>query len=70
MGKAIGKQIKTIEDQGKKQRKEIQNQGKVKAIKKYIYNDKDRPLISKQKEIFSKLADERLEEITALTLLI
>ena len=30
------------------------------------YNDEDSPLISKQKEIFNKLADERLEEITEL----
>ena len=30
----------------------------------YVYNDEDSPLISKQKEIVNKLADERLKEIT------
>ena len=44
LGKAFQKQIKTI-----------QNQGQVKIIEKYIYNDEDSPLISKQKEIFNKL---------------
>ena len=58
--------IKTIEDQGEKQIKEIKDQGYVKTIKKYDYDDKDIPLISKQKEIFNKLADKRLKEITEL----
>ena len=49
MGKAFGKQIKTIEDQGEKQIKVIQGQGQVKAIKKYDYDDEDTPFISKQK---------------------
>ena len=35
-------------------------------IKKYAYDDEDRPLISNQKELFNKLADERLDEITKL----
>ena len=64
--KAFEKQIKTIEDQGEKQIKAIQNQGQVKTIKKYIYDDEDSPLISKLKEIFNKLVDERLDEITKL----
>ena len=65
LGKAFEKQIKTIEDQGEKQIKAVQ--GKIKTIKKYAYNNKeDSPLISKQKEIFNKLADERLEKITKL----
>ena len=66
LGKAFEKQIKTIEDQKEKQTKAIQNQREIKTIKKYAYNDKDSPLISKQKEIFNKLVDERLEEITKL----
>ena len=65
-GKAFKKQIKTIEDQGEKQIKAIQNQGQVKTIKKYTYDDEDSPLISKQKEIFNKLVDERIDEITKL----
>ena len=61
LGKAFEK--KKIEDQGEKQIKAIQNQGQVKTIKKYIYDDEDRPLISKQKEIFNELADKRLDGI-------
>ena len=66
LGKAFEKQIKTIEDQGEKQIKAIQDQGQVKTIKKYAYDAEDTPLISKQKEIFNELADERLEKITDL----
>ena len=66
MGKAFEKQIKTIEDQGEKQIKAIQNQRQIKTVKKYAYNDNDIPLISKQKEIFNQLVDERLDEITKL----
>ena len=50
----------------KKQIEAIQNQIQVQTIKKYTYNDKDSPLISKQKEIFNKLADERLKKVTEL----
>ena len=44
----------------------IKDQGYVKTIKKYDYDYEDSPLISKQKEIFDKLADERLNKITEL----
>ena len=66
LGKAFEKQIKTIEDQGEKQIKAIQDQGQVKTIKKYIYDNEDTPLISKQKEIFNELVDESFQEITDL----
>ena len=66
LGEAFGKQIKTIGDQGEKLIKAIQNQGKITTIKKYAYNDKDSPLTLKQTEIFNKLVNERLEEITQL----
>ena len=66
LGKAFEKQIKMIEDQEEKQIKAIQNQGHVKTIKKYNYDDEDSPLISKEKEIFNELADERLKKITEL----
>ena len=46
--------------------KAIQDQGQVKAIKKYDYDSKDTPFISKQKEIFNELVDERREKITDL----
>ena len=44
----------------------IQDQGQVKTIKKYDYDAKDTPFISKQKEIFNELVDGRLEKITDL----
>ena len=66
MEKAFEKQIKTIEDQGEKQIKAIQDQGQLKTIKKYDYDAEDTPFISKQKEIFNELVDERLEKITDL----
>ena len=60
MGKVFEKQI-TIEDQVEKQVKAIQDQGHLKAIKKYDYDDEDSPLILKQKEIFNELVEERLK---------
>ena len=63
LGKAFEKQIKTIEDQGEKQIKAIQDQGQLKTIRKYAEGT---PLISKQKEIFNKLADERGQKIIDL----
>ena len=70
MGKVFEKQAKIIEYQGEKQIKAIQNQEEIKTIKKYAYNDKDSPLMSKQKNIFNKLVDERYDEITKLLLMI
>ena len=66
LGKAFEKQIKTSEDEREKQIKAIPNQGQVKTIKKYIYDDKDSPSILKQKEIFNKLIDKKIKEITEL----
>ena len=59
LGKTFEKQIKPIEDQGEKQIKAMQDQKHVKTIKKCDYNDEDSLLISKQKEIFNKLADKK-----------
>ena len=42
--------------------KAIQDQGQVKTIKKYSYDDNDTTFISKQKEIFNELIDERFEK--------
>ena len=66
LGKAFEKQIKTIEDQREKQIITIQDQGQVKTIKKYDYEAEDTPFISRQKEIFNELVDERCEKITDL----
>ena len=63
LGKSFEKQIKTIEDQGEKQLKAIQDQEQVKTIKKYAYGAEDTPFISKQKEAFNELVDERREKI-------
>ena len=68
LGKAFDKQIKTIEDQGKKQvdaLNTLKSDNKI-TIKKYTYDPNDTPFISKQKKIFSKLVDEKLEKITDL----
>ena len=64
MGKAFEKQIKIIEDQEEKQIKAFQGQGK--TIKKFAYDVEDTPFISKQKEIFKELVDERREKIIDL----
>ena len=50
----------------RKANKSNQDQGQVKTINKYNYDNEDSPLISKQKEIFNELADEKLKEITEL----
>ena len=66
MGKAFEKQTKAIEDQGEKRIKAIQRE--LKTIKRYVepYDAEDTPFISKQKEIFNELVDERREKITDL----
>ena len=65
-GKAFEKQSKKIEDRGENPIKAIQNQGHVETIKKYVYDDRDSPLILKQKEIFNKAVDKKIKEITEL----
>ena len=64
--KAFEKQIKSIEDQGENPIKAIQDQGQLKTIKKYDYDYENTPIISKQKEIFNELVDERHKKITDL----
>ena len=66
MGKAFKKQIKTIENNGKKQVKAIQDQIYVKTIKKYAFDGKESSWISKQKEKFNELAYKKFSEITEL----
>ena len=61
LGKAFEKQIKTIEDQGKKQVKAIQD--------KQIINNvsyKDKLLLSKEREIFKDIYNKRLDKIEEL----
>ena len=66
MEKTFEKRIKTIEDPGDKQIRAIRNQGAIKTIKKYDYSDKESPLILKEKEIFNKFANEKINERTEL----
>ena len=68
LGKAFDKQIKTIEDQGKKQAdalNTLKSDNKI-TVKKYTYDPNDTLFIFKQKERFNKLVDERLEKIIDL----
>ena len=58
LGKPFEKQIKTIEDQGKKQ---------VQALKTKTVNDKSDSSPSISKEIYDKLLDERMDEILEMS---
>ena len=65
LGKAFEKQIKTIEDQGQKQIDALEN---LKDQNKQIINDDEvKPLFSKEREIFTKIYNKRLDEIKELT---
>ena len=65
LGKAFEKQIKTIEDEGKKLVKAIQNNKQLANIN----NDdgyKDKLLLSKEREIFKDIYNKRLDKIEEL----
>ena len=62
--KALEKQIKTIEDQGKKQVKAIQDNKQLVNINKDDY--KDKLLLSKEREIFKDIYNKRLDKIEEL----
>ena len=64
LGKAFEKQIKTIEDQGKKQVKAIQDK-QIVNINKDDY--KDKLLLSKEREIFKDIYNKRLDKIEELS---
>ena len=59
---ALEKPTKTIESQGEKQIKAIEEYGK-QLVKSSGFADKDSLLLDKQKEIFYKLVAERMERI-------
>ena len=65
MGKAFEKQTKTIEDQGKKQIKETQDKslGKIKKYSDYDNDYKKEILLSKEREIFRDIYNDRLEQL-------
>ena len=68
MGKAFEKQIKTIEDQGKKQVDALEN---LKDTNKQVVNInddyEDKLLHSKEQEIFRKIYNKRLDKIDEVT---
>ena len=61
MGKAFEKKTKTIEDQGKKQVKAIQDNKQLVSINNDDY--KDKLLLSKEREIFKDIYNKRLDKI-------
>ena len=67
MGKAFEKQTKTIEEQGNKQIKVIQDKDFNKSIEESnVYSDSDYKkelLLSKEREIFKDIYNKRLDEI-------
>ena len=64
LGKAIEKQRKTIEDQGKEQVKAIRGNNQLVSINKDDY--KDKLLLSKEREIFKDISNKRLNKIEEL----
>ena len=66
LGKAFEKQTKTIEDQGEKQMKAIQDKRPIKSIKKFNYDINDSPIVLKEKELYNKLTEESFEKINDL----
>ena len=64
-GKSFEKQIKTIEDQGKKQVKAIQDNKQLVNINKDD-DYKDKLLLSKEREIFKDIYNKRLDKIEEL----
>ena len=61
--KTFGKQTKTIEDQGEKQIKAIQDKRPIKSIEKLTDDINDSPTDLKEKEIYNKLTEESFEKI-------
>ena len=66
LGKTLEKQIKTIEDQGKKQVKAIQDNKQLVNINKDD-NYKDKLFLSKEREIFKDIYNKRLDKIEELS---
>ena len=66
LAKAFEKQTKTIEDQGEKQIKAIQDKRPIKSIEKCTYDINDRPIVLKEKGIYNKLTEESFQKINSL----
>ena len=61
--KAFEKQTKTIEDQGEKQIKAIQDKRPIKSIDNFTDEINDNSMILKEKGICNKLTEERFEKL-------
>ena len=66
MGKAFEKQTKTIENQGEKQIKVIQDKRPIKSIEKFTYDVNDSPIVLKNIYIYNKLTEESFEKTNNL----
>ena len=66
MEKAFEKQIKTIEDQGEKQIKAIQNIDFNKPMKKAKFDSDNDLAIFRQKELYNELTEDKKTEIENL----
>ena len=73
VGKAFEKQIKTIEDRGKKQVDALKNLKPIKRSKAITYDDDDHDdddddeSLEQKKETYNKILDEKLDEIQELS---
>ena len=73
LGKAFEKQIKTIEDRGKKQVDALKNLKPIKRSKAITYDDDDHDdddddeSLEQKKETYNKILDEKLDEIQELS---
>ena len=65
-GKVFGKQTKTIEDQGEKQIKAIQDNKEQSVNINNKYDYKNKLLLSKEREIFKDIYNKRLDKIVQL----
>ena len=66
LGKVFEKQTKTIEDQGEKQIKAIQDKRPIKSTEKFTYDINDSPIVLKEKEIYNRLTEEIFGRINNL----
>ena len=63
LGKAFEKQAKTIEDQGEKHIKSMQDKRPIKAIEKFTSDINDSSIVLREKEIYNELTEESFEKI-------
>ena len=66
LGKAFEKQTETIEDQGEKQIKAIQDKRSIKSTEKFTYDINDSPIVLKENEIYKKLTEGSFDKIRNL----